>query len=97
MSAAQLYIVMKDHGQKKPLEKMMLNRVRLISSRAREEGFELNRVLPSDDIKPVNIILLDKLDTGVKSALKKGLDSLKMVSVDYHLEMKEGVGKLFKF
>jgi len=61
---------------------MILNKTRLLREAARGEGFELDHVHVTD-VKPVNIYISKNLDTCVKENISKGLESLKMVSVNF--------------
>lgn len=60
MSAAQLYITMKDHRLAEPLQKMILNRMRMVCQAALEEGIELDDIPVDQTIKPVNIYIFHK-------------------------------------
>lgn len=71
---------------------MIMNKIRLVHAAARVEGFELDHINVTD-IKPVNIYLSGKLDTAAKGNVTKGLESLKMLSVNFSLEEVQSAGK----
>ena len=63
---------------------MVLNREQIIQ----EENNSMIETLPAKErVKPVNIVITERIDSTVKSSIVDSLQSLKMVSVDYDLEM----------
>ena len=93
MSAAQLYITMKDHRLAEPLQKMILNRMRMVRQSALEEGIELDDIPVDQTIKPVNIYISQTFDSSCRDEIVKELPCLRQFDVDYNLEATESPGK----
>ena len=72
----------------------MKNKSRLIREKSREDGYEVDNYLPLDpNIKAINIILKDSMDTEVKAKLMEGVKALAFYNLSYSLEGEEATGE----
>ena len=79
-------MVLKDHKNKDAIELVVKSHRESIRNAAKEKGYDIDHVSIEDggnfSVKPVQFVLTDRIDTGVKHEIRSGLDKMQFADVD---------------